>query len=207
MRFPIVAISTCRNGHYLQNCFALKSDDQHAAGQITLSDSISRAEIPTMSTLINIGVAQSGVAMQPAVLRTILGSCVGVCIYDRMKKHGGLAHVLLPSNPGGEGNPDKYADNAIPRLLERLYREGCRKEFMSAKIAGGASMFKFSAGISLGQIGERNVEGCLKILAAQGIPVVAEDTGGSAGRVIDFFLEDGRLKVKAAGTEKLYYKV
>ena len=68
-------------------------------------------------------------------------------------------------------------------------------------------MFKFNASVTLGQIGERNVEESKKILEKNGIPVLEEDTGGNMGRVIDFFLEDGRLKVKAGGQEKLYYKV
>jgi chemotaxis protein CheD len=78
---------------------------------------------------------------------------------------------------------------------------------MSAKIAGGASMFKFQSSVSLGQIGNNNVEMTKKVLEEQGIPIVAEDVGGNSGRVIDFFLEDGRLKVKASGEEKMYYKV
>jgi chemotaxis protein CheD len=48
--------------------------------------------------LINVGVAQVKSAENPTVLRTILGSCIGICIYDRMKKVGGLAHILLPKD-------------------------------------------------------------------------------------------------------------
>ena len=68
-------------------------------------------------------------------------------------------------------------------------------------------MFKFNASVTLGQIGERNVEESKKILEKSNIPVLEHDTGGNTGRVIDFFLEDGRMKVKAGGQEKLYYKV
>ena len=158
--------------------------------------------------LINVGVAQVKIASNPTVLRTILGSCIGICIYDRMKKIGGLAHILLPSDQTkGGSNPEKYADSAIPLLVERMIKEGCKKEFMSAKIAGGASMFKFASNLALGQIGDRNVATTKKILETLGVPVVAEDVGGNNGRVIDFFLEDGRLKIKAAGQEKMYYKL
>jgi chemotaxis protein CheD len=159
-----------------------------------------------MSELISVGVAQVGVSSNPTVLRTILGSCIGICIYERNKKMGGLAHILLP-NQLGKGIPGKYADTAIPLLVKQLLKEGCRKEFMSAKIAGGATMFKFQGTHSLGQIGERNISETKKILEQEGIPLLEEDTGGNIGRVIDFFLEDGRLKIKAAGEERMYYKV
>jgi len=158
-------------------------------------------------TLINVGVAQLKIGANPAVIRTILGSCIGICIFDRAKKIGGLAHILLPNDTSGGASPEKYADTAIPLLVNRLIKEGAKKEFMSAKIAGGASMFKFQANVSLGQIGDRNIEESKKSLEKLGIKLLEEDVGGNAGRVIDFFLTDGHLKVKASGQEKMYYKV
>ena len=68
-------------------------------------------------------------------------------------------------------------------------------------------MFKFQANISLGQIGDRNIEESKKSLEKLGIKLLEEDVGGNAGRVIDFFLTDGHLKIKASGQEKMYYKV
>lgn len=159
-----------------------------------------------MQTLVNVGVAQMVVSANPAVLRTILGSCVGICIYDRSRKIGGLAHILLPTG-NDKLKPEKFADTAIPLLLDKLYKEGCKKEDLSAKIAGGASMFKFKASISLAQIGERNIDMARKVLQKYDIPITKEDIGGNSGRVVDFFLEDGRLKIRASGREKVYYKV
>jgi chemotaxis protein CheD len=159
------------------------------------------------NTLINVGVAQVRFSSSPSILRTILGSCVGICVYDRMKKIGGLAHILLPNDQSSGATPEKYAETAIPLLVNQLLKEGGKKEFMSAKIAGGASMFKFDTNIALGQIGDRNIEETKKVLQKLGIPLLEEDVGGHAGRVIDFFLEDGRMKVKASGIEKYYYKV
>ena len=156
--------------------------------------------------LVNVGVAQLKIASSPQVLRTILGSCVGICIYDRQKKMGGLAHILLPESTGND-NPEKYADTAIPMLVDLLFKQGCKREFMSAKIAGGSAMFKFSQGNMLGQIGERNIEAVKKALAAKNIPVLQEDVSGNSGRVIDFFLDDGHLKVKAGNKEQNYYKI
>ena len=157
--------------------------------------------------LLNVGVAQIRIGKEQEVLRTILGSCAGICIYDRMKKIGGLAHILLPVNTANGANPEKYADTSIPLLVQMLIKEGAKKEFLSAKIAGGASMFKFDSNVTLGQIGDRNIEESKKILQKLQIPILEEDSGGSAGRVIDFYLADGHLKVKAAGQEKIYYKI
>ena len=169
-----------------------------------LSNTIFREII--MQTFISIGVAQMGISANPAIMRTILGSCIGICIYDRIKKIGGMAHILLP-NEIKKGTPEKYADTAIPLLVDRMLKKGCNREFMSAKIAGGATMFRFQSNLMLGQIGERNIIETKKVLEKTGIPLVAEDIGGSTGRVIDFFLEDGRLKIKAAGQERMLYKV
>jgi len=160
-----------------------------------------------MAEIITVGVAQIRTSHTPAILRTILGSCVGICIYDRGKRIGGMAHILLPQNQKGSSMPEKYADTAIPMLVKRLIQEGARKENLSAKIAGGASMFKFGPNVALGQIGERNVEQARIELGKLNIPIVVEDVGGNAGRVIDFHLEDGRMKIKSAGREKIYYKV
>ena len=46
--------------------------------------------------LINVGIADTEVAKPPDILRTILGSCVGICFYDSVNKIGGLAHIMLP---------------------------------------------------------------------------------------------------------------
>ena len=160
-----------------------------------------------MSQIITVGVAQIRNSASPAVLRTILGSCVAICIYDRMKKIGGMAHILLPVNVKRSITPEKYADTAIPLMVKTLMQEGAKKENLSAKITGGASMFKFGSNVILGQIGERNIEQTKLELQKLGIPIVMEDVGGNLGRVIDFFLEDGLMKVKSGGKEKMYYKV
>jgi chemotaxis protein CheD len=160
-----------------------------------------------MSEIITVGVAQIRHSSSPAILRTILGSCVGICIYDRVKKIGGMAHILLPHNLKRGQSQEKYADTAIPLLVNELTKAGAKIENLSAKIAGGASMFKFGTNVMLGQIGERNIEQTKLELEKLKISVVVEDLGGNFGRVIDFYLEDGRMKVKAGGQEKIYYKV
>lgn len=46
-------------------------------------------------------------------------------------------------------------------------------------------------------IGDRNVEVTKKTLKSLGIPIVAEDVGGNIGRTIEFFSEDGMLRIRS----------
>jgi chemotaxis protein CheD len=159
------------------------------------------------SKLINVGIAQVMLGDKTTILRTILGSCVGICIYDKVTKVGGLGHILLPEDSTKSNNREKFAETAVPYMVELLTKDGCKVNNMTAKIAGGASMFNFAASFALGNIGDKNVEMTLNMLQRFKIPVLEQDVGGNVGRVIDFDISDGSLKVKAGGKEQILYKI
>ena len=86
------------------------------------------------------------VAKNPHLLTTLgLGSCVGIALYDRENKIGGLAHIMLPySNEfKNNSNPLKFADTAVEKLLYKMKEAGSNIEKLTGKIAGGARMFNF----------------------------------------------------------------
>lgn len=126
---------------------------------------------------------------RPTKIRTSgLGSCVGVVLYDDMKRFAGLLHVMLPDSSLGKSdcvNVAKFADTGVVALIELLKAEGVRTQSLKAKIAGGSQMFQFGSGDTI-RIGPRNVEAVKKELKRLSIPLVAEDTGGSIGRTIEF---------------------
>jgi len=159
------------------------------------------------SKLVNVGIAQVMLGDKETILRTILGSCVGICIYEKGLKIGAMAHILLPEDSTKSNNREKFAETAVPYMVDLLTKEGGKIPNMSAKIAGGAAMFNFATSFALGNIGEKNVEVTLKMLQRFNIPVLEQDVGGSVGRVIDFNLSDGSLKVKAGGKEQILYKI
>ena len=134
--------------------------------------------------LINVGIAETAVSQGTDVLRTILGSCVGICLYDSDKKIGGLAHIMLPTSKQAGASLKKYADTAIPLLIKELRDNGAGK--LIAKLVGGAMMFNLSENSMMGEIGKNNVIRSREMLEGLGIPIVAEDTGGNYGRTIDF---------------------
>ncbi len=65
-------------------------------------------------------MAEYGVVESPDQLITIgLGSCVGITLYDKYNKVGGMVHIMLPENRKGL-KPAKYADTGIPLLIEEM---------------------------------------------------------------------------------------
>jgi len=151
--------------------------------------------------VIVVGMADLKVAKSPDILTTLgLGSCVGITLYDKVKKIGGMAHVMLPTYKGFEGqNIAKFADSAIIELVNQLTRLGTTRAALVAKIAGGAHMFGHAQNNDMLKIGERNAAASVAILKQLGIPVQANDTGGSHGRTIELHIETGALKIRTVG--------
>jgi chemotaxis protein CheD len=158
----------------------------------------------TMGIVIKVGMADLKTCKAPDILTTLgLGSCVGIVLYDPLKKIAGLAHIMLPDSNQIRNNTNKakFADTAIEVLLAELIAKGASKDRMIAKIAGGAQMFKFSTGNDMMRIGDRNVEASKKILKSLGIRIIGEDTGANYGRTIEFNTETGELLIKTIGKD------
>ncbi len=153
--------------------------------------------------IVKVGMADLNVvsSREGASLRTTgLGSCVGLTLYDPIRKIAGMAHVMLPSseiNRNETFNTAKYADTAIPELIQKMLHIGAAVAHMEAKLAGGAQMFNFMNNNDSLRIGPRNVDSCKEILGHYRIPIKAEDTGGNYGRTIELYSETGKLLVRS----------
>ena len=153
---------------------------------------------PDPPKIVSVPMGGWVVAAAPAQLRTLLGSCAGIVLYDRVARLGGVAHVVLPASNGSADHPGKYADTAIPAMIADLDRLRGRRSVagLRAKLVGGASMFQ--AGPAL-NIGRRNAESVERVLAALGIPVVARDLGGEAGRRLTLDAATGLATIRIPG--------
>lgn len=115
-------------------------------------------------------------------ISTVLGSCVAVCLWDKVARKGGMNHMMLPLwNGEGLATP-KYGNIAMEKLLSKVLSIGCRREHLVAKVFGGANVT--GTGMELFMIGDRNITLALEMLADFRIPVVARDVGGRVGRKI-----------------------
>lgn len=151
---------------------------------------------------IKVGIGDLNIAKSPDRLITLgLGSCIGIAIFDTTNKIAGLSHIMLPDskNFASNNNPLKYADTAIPLLVERLINDGANRRNLKAKIAGGASMFAFADKSPTLDIGSRNSEAVKTILKQLNIPILKEDIGGNKGRTMIVDPETGIVTLKIAG--------
>ncbi len=159
-----------------------------------------------MSEIIKVGMADLKVVSAPDGLITMgLGSCVAVVLRDPLTKVGGMVHIMLPDSNALKNTKDtnlaKFADTGIEELIRQMEVKGAKKSRMTAKLAGGATMFAVSVKKEWSMIGDRNVNACKKVLAVLKIPVLAESTGGTYGRTVIFYPETGEYHVKAVGKE------
>ena len=135
---------------------------------------------------------------RPSRVTTILGSCVAVCLYDRVGSLGGLNHFLLPSATSDTDASTRYGDCAVDVLVRRLVALGAAPERLVAKVFGGANVLHAFADGSR-HIGQANVEMAHVALARHGIPIGAEDVGGTRGRKLVFSAPDGAAWVEVLG--------
>lgn len=156
-----------------------------------------------MENGLKVGIGEYKSSRAPQSLVTIaLGSCVGIALYESQSRVGGLSHIMLPDSTAfhGEKKPGKFADLAIPSLIDEMRLLGAKGE-LTAKIAGGASMFQGKKMSPHLQIGRRNVEAVKKILEELNIPILGEHTGDYVGRSMKFDLEKQTIQVRTANRE------
>ena len=149
---------------------------------------------------IVVRVADLQVATASETLLTVgLGSCVAILLYDATARVGGLAHILLPS-PGlsrRDDNPAKFPQTAVPRMVELMAKSGASPRRITARLAGGASMFAALAAPGTIQMGERNVVASRQVLNTHGIPLIAQAVGGDYGRTVRLRVASGKVEVSS----------
>jgi chemotaxis protein CheD len=151
-------------------------------------------------TMVGMGQIVAGGA--PQQMKAIVGSCIALAMHHPRLKKGALAHIVLPTAAGRSGTPGKFADTAVPGMLELFKELGVPVHALTAQIAGGANMFGSAGPL---QIGDANIKAVIEALRTAGIPIAAQDVGGARGRRVLFDCAGGEMIVESAGqpTKKL----
>ena len=156
---------------------------------------------------ITVPMAGLEIAKGNTILRTFVGSCVALCIYDEEKKIGGMAHIMLPKNNTGNTTKDtsqkgKFADEAIDTIVEKLKNISPNLK-LQAKIAGGAKIFSHESDVGTLNIGNKNIVQTRLILQEKKIPLVSQSVGAQNGRWVTFYCDSQRVVVKDREGEKI----
>jgi two-component system chemotaxis response regulator CheB len=143
-----------------------------------------------------LGIGEIIIVGEDAVISTVLGSCVSICLYSVDGSIGGMNHFVLPG-PGGDAREEeeayRYGDASCKVLIETLLKKAADKGLLVAKIIGGASILN-SKGLSR-DIGQANAKMARSILERYRIPIIGEDLGGEFGRKVFFYTSSGRVRV------------
>jgi chemotaxis protein CheD len=143
------------------------------------------------------------------LIGTLLGSCVAVCLYDRVRGISGMNHFMLPGRISKadifQDRSAKYGIIAINRLLERLRELGARRDNLVAKVFGGGSMFEFER--RLNTIPDENVRLAKIILELEDIPITELDTGGRFTRKVMMDVQSGRVYLKKTTSREVLERV
>jgi len=146
-------------------------------------------------------MGELAVARDDGLLRTLLGSCIGLALYDQRTKVGGLAHIVLPKSRDGTSNPPgKFVDTAIPALCQEMERCAGGTIRPQARIAGGANMFATAVTET---IGKQNIEAAERLLEELRIPIAGRHCGGGHGRRVSLDTSTGIVTIEVVGCESV----
>ncbi|MBU1998178.1 MAG: chemotaxis protein CheD [Candidatus Omnitrophota bacterium] len=150
--------------------------------------------------IIEVEMADMQVCESPGRLITRgLGSCLGITIYDNIRKAGCIIHAMLPdiSRAKIRTNPGRFVNSSITHMIEKLEKLGCQRSRMVAKLFGGAHMFSFITESTI-NVGQNNIDMAESLFKELGMKVIAREVGGTFGRTIELNLENGKVLVKTA---------
>ncbi len=136
---------------------------------------------------------------EPAVVKTVLGSCIAVCLIDPRERIGGMNHFMLPSrlDPDGDHRSACYGVYAMDLLMNEVMKLGGERGRLQAKIFGAAHLLGMKEGAQ--SVATQNAAFITSYLKTEGIPLTSQDIGGDRPRTIYFFTDTGRVLLKRLG--------
>jgi chemotaxis protein CheD len=130
-------------------------------------------------------------------MTTLLGSCVSTCLWDPLRRIGGMNHFMLPGDTAGSGSPvprsARFGVHAMELLINMMLKLGAERQRLVAKVFGGGRVLKGFVSLD---VGAANCEFVLDFLATEGIPVLARDILDGYARKLHFSPDTGKVLLK-----------
>lgn len=153
-----------------------------------------KADQPDLLDLPKIVVhpGEQAVTKEPALISTLLGSCIAVCLYDPVHGIAGMNHFLLANRRYAKDIPmpiseaGRYGINAMELLINAMLKLGAERKFFKAKVFGGAAVIQIDTQDNFLCVGDVNGRFIKEFLDTERIATESMDIGGTQGRVIKF---------------------
>jgi chemotaxis protein methyltransferase CheR len=133
----------------------------------------------------------------PALVSTLLGSCVSACVFDAGCGVGGMNHFMLPSGDAdGAWNAMCFGTNAMELLINELLRLGARRGQLCAHVFGAAHVL--GAGVQA-DVAIENERFIRQFMARERIALSTQALGGEQPLLVSFETHTGRASARAIG--------
>lgn len=152
------------------------------------------------------------VTNKPMVIKTLLGSCISVCLYDPVSKVIGMNHFMIaktnkPFELICNSDLGRYGIFSMEVFINKMVACGAERKELCAKVFGGASVLeKYDENRSL-NIAEDNCCFIHKYLNIEQIPIVSSFIGGKQGMIIYFCQQDFSVYVRKIRKENVLSKI
>lgn len=116
------------------------------------------------------------------LISTLLGSCIAVCMRDKVNKIGGMNHFMLPARANAQAAQENanYGLYAMELLINSIMKNGGQRQNLECRIFGGGNVLK---GVN-SNVGSKNIEFVTTFLRQERIPVISQDTGASCAQQV-----------------------
>ena len=139
-------------------------------------------------------------------IKTLLGSCVSIILWQPQKRIGAMSHFLLSTrnNKQSMSIDGRYGEEAMWIMLKELVRLNVDPGTCIAKIVGGGNMFSNLRNSSLNNVGKKNGQAARELLEIYGIPIHGEHLFGNGHRQVIFQISTGDVWVNQISEAKYH---
>ena len=158
-----------------------------------------------MKKVIDVNTGEVKVGRGRLILRAIaIGSCIVIAAYDRKRKIGAMAHIMLPGTaPQHSLEKTKYASDGIEQLFNQMLEAGANTHETDVCLVGAGNVLQKEDDT----VCEANIKSVLSILAEKNIVIRASVLGGIKRKSVFMDIENGCISyIEADDKEKILWK-
>ena len=139
------------------------------------------------------------ITRSPMQIDTLLGSCVSVCLRNRVKGYAAMNHYLLAKpSKDNENDIGRYGTTSIEHLIKSLLAMDPNPEHLEAQIFGGGAVMDSLSKTS--NVGGDNIAMAKEMLDKFRIRITKSDVAGTKGRRISFNTETNVVSSRLVGS-------